>query len=325
MSKSNNIRAIAALAGVSPATVSRVINGTSPVDEEKRQRVLDAIEQTEYVPNQIARSLFLKSSRILGYIVPNITNPFFGEIGRCIEEIAFARNYRVILCNSNGDIAKEKEYVQMLQSMNADGVVMITNSSKVQYGIPLPCVVIDREFDSGSKVFTIRSAHSEGARIAAQHLYDLGCKCIVCMSQSDGISSAMQRYEGFVEFCREHALPARVVECGYDFDDGIRRTRELLETYPEVDGILAANDIAALAVYRVLSQAGKRVPQDVRLVGFDNIGVSGLVTPSLTTVAQPIREIGQLAANYIIDIVEGKQPPERSVILPVTLIKREST
>lgn len=322
---SNNIREIARQADVSPATVSRVINGTAAVDPEKRKRVLAAIAQNEYVPNQVARSLFLKSSRILGYIVPNITNPFFGEIGRYLEEVAFARNYRVILCNSNGDIVKEKEYVQTLLSMNADGVVMITNSSKAIYEIPLPCVVIDREFEDNKRVFSVRSDHYSGAQMAAQLLYNKGCKCIVCMSQSEGISSAHLRYQGFVDFCRDHGLPLRAVDCGYSFNSGIASTVELLQKYPEVDGILAANDVAALAVYRVLSERGRQVPQDVKLIGFDNIGISSLVTPALTTVGQPIEAIGRQAANSLIDIIEGQAPKQQNITLPVTLIERDST
>ncbi len=323
--KTKNIKDIAKIANVSPATVSRVINNSANVDNEKKQRVLDVISETGFIPNQIARSLYKKSSNIIGYIVPNIINPFFNEIGRYMEDVAFERNYKVILCNSDGNITKEIEYMDILYSMNADGIIIITNNTKTEHNIKIPFVIIDRDFEYKNENISVKSNHYDGGKKAANHLLDIGCKNIVCMGISQGVSSAVLRYKAYIDFCKENNIKEKFIECDYSFEDGIIKAKYLLQKYPEVDGIIASNDISAMAVYRVLTKNKIKVPEQVKLIGFDNIGVSSLVTPALTTIGQPIMEIAKRAANMIIDIIEGEEVTKKSITLPVTLIKRDTT
>lgn len=323
--KSYSIKEIAQIANVSPATVSRVMNKKIYVDKDKKDRVLAAIEQTSYIPNKVARSLFTKSSNIIGFIVPNSANPFFTEIGRYMEQVAFERGYHVIFCNSSDDINKENEYAQNLISMNTDGIVLITNNTKERQEISIPIVTIDREYEYENDFLSVSSDHYQGGRLAVEHLYEKGCRKIAYVGGCERLSSAAQRHGAYVDFCTQHKLPDISIDCQFDFNDGLAKTEYLLEHFDGIDGIIAANDIVALAVYKILCRHGLQVPQQIKLIGYDNIRESSRVTPALTTIAQPVHEIAEITANNIIDIIEGKKVDVRKVVLPVKLIERETT
>lgn len=318
---------VAKLAGVSPATVSRVINGTAKVDEGKRKRVLEAISETGFKPNEIARSLFRKSSKIIGYIIPNIENMYLSEIGRAIEMEAFKNGYKMVLCNSEGKPEKEIEYINMLESMNADGIIITTNNDDINNKIKncrIPVVGLDKKpmdiYDA-----TIQGNNYLGGRLATEHLIKCGCKKIVQMKGPDRYSSAIERFQGYIDVCKENNINPLFIESHYDFSDGLENAKELLRKFPDVDGILAASDMVAFSVYKVLYEMGKHVPEDVKIIGFDGIYLGNLMTPSLTTIAQPISEQGRLAARIIIDIVEKGEEPIKENIFPVSLKIRQTT
>ena len=157
-----------------------------------------------------------------------------------------------------------------------------------------------------------------------EHMLDSGCRNIVAMRGPQNVSSGRERFKGYLDVCRERDVKIQYVDCSYDYEDGLARTEEILETFPDVDGIIAANDMAAISAYKVLKRHGKKVPQDVQLIGFDNIIMSRLMTPELTTVAQPIAEMGAKAAQILIDHIEGKEVPQKN-IFEVKLINRETT
>lgn len=321
-----SIRDVAKIAGVSPATVSRVMNETANVDEEKRQRVLNAIQETGFKPNEVARSLFKRSSRIIGMIVPNIENPFFNELAKAIEEESYRRGYRLTLCNSNNDLEKEKKNLSLLDRMNADGIILMTNQEKMENEVHkcrIPVVMIDRQLDGGGESACIQSDHYTGGRIAMEYLISCGCEHIVHMRGPLKFSSARRRYQGYQDVCRERGLQESVIDCRYDYEDGLNKAMEILEKFPQTDGIIAANDMVAISVYKVLIRKGYRIPQDIQLIGFDNISLSRLVTPELTTVSQPIGEMGKAAVEALIHAVEGKEAIKK--IFEVKLIKRETT
>lgn len=322
-----SIREVAKIAGVSPSTVSRVMNGTAKVDEEKQQRVLAAIEETGFKPNELARALFKKSSKMIGVIVPNIENPFFNEMAKAIEEEAFRGGYKMLLCNSNDDGEKELANIEMLNQMKADGIVIMTNcdsTGKAIAGCELPVVVVDRKVSGGGEIAYIESNHYEGGRIAMKHLLECGCKNIVCMRGPQELSSGLKRYQGYKSICEEHGIKEQYVDCSYGYDSGIKATKKLLRNYPGVDGIIAPNDMVAASVYKVLHNEGLRVPEDIQIIGFDNIKFSRLFTPELTTIEQPITDMGTLAARIIIEYVQGK-PFQKENIFDVTLLKRQTT
>jgi LacI family transcriptional regulator len=321
------ISEVAKIAGVSPATVSRVMNGTAKVNKEKEKRVMEAIKQTGFKPNEIARSLYKKSSRIIGFIVPNLLNLFLVEIGRAIEDEAFQYGYKVIFCNSDEKPEKEVAYINMLTAMNADGIIISTigkNPDEEMLNCKLPIVVLDK---CGKEFFTasVQADNYTGGRLAAEHLIACGCQNIVQMHGSQEFSNARRRFHGYADVCEEHNIEPQYIESSYDYSSGILRSRELLERFPKVDGILAVSDMVALSLYRILHETGRRVPEDIMIVGYDNLELSSLMTPSLTTVAQPMEDIGRRSAKIIIDMVENNKLEQREIILPVSLKKRETT
>ena len=322
-----SIRDVATLAGVSPATVSRVMNGTAKVDAEKQARVLRAIEQTGFVPNEVARSLFRKSTKTIGLIVPSIRNPYFTELAAHVDTLATANGFRPFLCNTGYDPEKEKAAVQMLVSMNADAIIVASCSEQVKELInncPIPVVALDAMLYGADVEACVFCDYYWGGRMALEHLLDCGCKHIVCIKGPQYRYSARARYQGYRDLCQERGILERTVECDYDFDQGIAMTEELLERFPDVDGIIACNDIVAISTYKVLHKHSISVPEKIQLIGFDDISFAALLSPELTTISQPIREMAEKAVELIISneltgMTGGK------FVFPVTLVKRQTT
>lgn len=322
-----NIREVAKLAGVSPATVSRVINGTAKVSAEKRAKVLQAISSTDFVPNEVARSLFRKSARLIGLIIPSIKNPFFTQVASIIEHLAHENGYRVFLCDVGNDIEKEQAALQTLVSMNADGIIIASTNEAIQeYAAmcQIPVVAIDSLFSSKRINAYVYCDYYQGGRMATEHMIDCGCEHIVCIKGPQRIFSAKARYKGYQDVCRERDITERTVTCDYDFNAGLAMTEELLQTYPDVDGIIACNDVVALSTYKILHRKNISVPDQVQLIGFDDIDWSSLFSPELTTISQPIQKMAEKAVELIID---NKDTDEKGVeiVYPVTLTVRETT
>ena len=323
----SSIRDVAKLAGVSPATVSRVMNGTANVTEEKRRRVEAAIKETGFQPNELARALYKKSSKMIGIIVPDIENPFFSELAKAVENEAYRNGYRILLCSSGGDREKEAVNIQMFHQLRADGIIVITRcaeTGKALADCPIPVVLVDRKIEGFKENAFIEGDNYKGGLIAARHLLECGCKNIVFMREPAGYSSGRKRCQAYQEICKEYGLQEQIVDCGYDYEDGLKAAKAILEKYPKVDGILAGNDIVALSVYKIFTGAGKKIPDEVQLVGFDDIGFGELFIPELTTIHQPIQEMGQLAAQIIIKAVNG-EAYEKKNIFDTWLVQRGTT
>jgi len=208
--------------------------------------------------------------------------------------------------------------------MNADGIILTTSSEGVDSdieGCTIPVVVTDRlTAQSGADAY-IHCDHYKGGRIATEHLIECGCQNIVCLRGKQDISSARERYLGYKEVCNERGIALKVIDCDYSSEAGRRATEQMLEIYPEVDGIVACNDIVAISAYKVLHQKGIQVPKQIQLIGYDNIRLAELVTPELTTVAQPIERIGVKAVELLLQ----KEEKEKEYILEPKLIVRETT
>lgn len=322
-----SIRDVAALAGVSPATVSRVMNGTAKVDPEKKERVLQAIEQTGFVPNEVARSLFRKSAKTIGLIVPSIRNPYFTELAAHVDAMALQHGFRPFLCNTGYDPEKEKAAVQMLVSMNADAIIVASCSEQVRETIndcPIPVVALDAMLYGADVEACVFCDYYWGGRMAMEHLLECGCKNIVCIKGPQYRYSARTRYQGYRDICQERGVQEQTVECDYDFNQGIAMTEELLKRFPDVDGIIACNDIVAISTYKVLHKRNIAVPEKIQLIGFDDISFSTLLSPELTTINQPIKDMTEKAVELIVNneltgMTGGK------FVFPVTLVKRQTT
>lgn len=321
------IREVAQLAGVSPSTVSRVMNGTANVDKEKKERVLAAIGKTSFQPNELARALYKKSSKIIGLIVPNIENPFFSELAGVIEETAFGYGFRLLLCNSNNDTEKEQVNINMLSQMKADGIILITNSgytSQMIADCTLPVVIVDRHVPDTGEIAFIESDHYSGGKLATQCLAGCGCRKIICLRGPQKFTSGVLRFRGYQDVCREYGIEERFIDCEYSFASGKKAAEKMLEVFPDAEGVVAANDMVALSAYKVFRSRGIRVPEDIQIVGFDDIGFSTLVSPEVTTVRQPVREMGRRAVDIIYQFGSG-QAFDKESIFEVQLVERETT
>lgn len=321
------IREVARLAGVSPATVSRVMNGTAHVEEEKRRRVQKVIEETGFKPNEVARALFKRSSRVIGVIVPDIVNPFFNEMAKAIEGEAYRQGYRMMLCCSENRAEKERESIRILVQMNADGIILMTNNEEVEQDVKasaIPVVLLDRQLPRSCGIACIQADNYEGGKLAAEYLIRCGCRQLINVCGPRRFSSARQRYLGYEEVCRRYGREIRTLECEYSFEAGVQAGKEILERWPEADGIMACDDMVAAAICKVLKKAGRQIPDEVQLIGFDGVAFGTMFAPELTTVAQPIDEMGKAAVEWIIHYVEEKEIG-KDQIFPVHLVKRETT
>jgi len=322
----SSIREVARLANVSPATVSRVMNGTANVDEEKAQRVFRAIEETGFVPNEVARSLFKKSAKMIGLILPTIENPFFTQLASAIDKTATQNGYRLFMYSTEGDPEKELAAFQMLRAMNTDGIILTSCGEHLRPHVEsckIPIVVTDRFSPIECVDAYVYCDAYQGGRMAAEHLLDCGCKNIVCMRAPQRVTSARTRYEGYRDVCKERGIPEQIIECDYDFSAGLTATEELLERFPHVDGIIACNDMVAISAYKVLHKRQIAVPEQVQIIGFDDIDLASLISPELTTIAQPIQDIGTKATELIIHNETTKHGTH--FVFPAALIKRETT
>ena len=322
-----NIRKVAELAGTSPATVSRVINGTANVSPETWQRVLDAIAQTDFVPNEIARTLFKKSSSIIGLILPSIRNPYFTQLAAILDELALEKGYRIFLCSTGYDLEQERAALQNLMAMHVDSIIVASCSQQLLEDInacPLPIVALDAMLSGADVEACIYCDYQQGGRLAMEHLLENGCENIVCIKGPQIRYSARARYEGYQAVCRERGIPEQTVECDYDFLQGLAMTEELLRRYPDADGIIACNDIVAISTYKVLRGRNISVPGQVQLVGFDDVALSSLISPELTTVRQPLEAMAQKTISLIANR-ELVQLKGVKFVFPVTLTPRETT
>ena len=322
-----SIREVAQLAGVSASTVSRVMNGTAKVDPEKKERVLRVIEETGFVPNEVARTLFRKSAKTIGIIVPSIRNPYFTELAAHIDAFSLQCGFRPFLCNTGYDPEKEKAAVQMLVSMNADAIIVASCSEQIRETLnncPIPVVALDAMLYGADVEACVFCDYYEGGRMAAEYLIERGCRNIVCIKGPQHRYSARCRYQGYMDVCQERNIPVQSVECDYDFNQGLAMTEELLEKYPDVDGIIACNDIVAISTYKVLYEKNISVPDQVQLIGFDDIYFSTLLSPELTTICQPVKDMAEKAVELIVNneltgMTGGK------FIFPISLAVRQTT
>ncbi len=325
------IHDVAREAGVSASTVSRVLNGTAPVNEEKRRRVLHAVEKLNYRPNALARGLKKKRTYTIGLIVPDITNPFFAEVAKGVEDASRDYGYTVILCNSENDPARERTYLNVLGEKQVDGVIFVTaGSNEVNRSTPLespiPLVMLDREIP-GIHADSVLVDNKRGAYEAARHLLTLGHKRIGIITGPLPLSTAVERWEGYRKAMREAGVPVdpRLVKNGgFTFEGGYAAMQEILGEGDPPSALLASSDIMALGAMKAIEECGFRIPEDVAVVGFDDIMVASLVKPALTTVAQPKRQMGQLAVEMIVERLERGRKRVRRVLLAPRLVIRES-
>jgi LacI family transcriptional regulator len=330
------LRDVAADAGVHPATASRALNpGTRAlVNEETARRVLDSAERLGYRPNPIARGLKTNRSYTIGVVVPDLRNPLFPPIARGVEERLEPSGYTSLLANTDNDNEREKLSFEALRARQVDG--FITGTARRQHpllreladtGIPL--VQVNRRMDDDD-IPSVVADDIAGVRLAVEHLVELGHRRIAHVAGSLEVSTGQQRFDGFLTAMADRGVDVDEAMIptarNYSEAEGYRLTRALLEAGASFTAILAGNDLMALGCIDALNEAGLRCPDDVSVVGFNDMDWSARFAPPLTTVRVPHHEMGVEAAALLLDrLAGGATQPARHLVLPVEMVVRGSS
>lgn len=325
------IRDVASEAKVSPSTVSHVINGTRYVDPETQMRVRSAIEALGYRPNSLARSLRRRETSTIGLLVPDNASPFFADLSRAIEDAGFAEGYSVVLCNSDGSEAKEATYIDVLISKQVAGLLLISSGSRpdplqLVLKANVPVVVVDRRLGD-LPVDQVLVDNEQGGYRAGQYLLELGHRRIGCITGPSSVILSADRIVGFRRALAEAGAslaPEAIVDGDFHYVGGVAAMHELLRRNLKLTAVFAANDLMAIGVINALIRSKLRVPDDVSVIGFDNIWQSNAVIPSLTTIAQPVAELGQISIKLLLERIENPGKPPTRIMLSTELVERES-
>ncbi|WP_342573091.1 LacI family DNA-binding transcriptional regulator [Paenibacillus sp. FSL R5-0749] len=319
------IKDVAQLAGVSVATVSRVINDRGYVHADTRKKVEDAVKALNFSPNEVARSLYKRKSKLIGLLLPDIANPYFPQLARGVEDGMQEQDYRLIFGNSDEDERKEQDYIQTFIQNNVVGVISSTNypHSSIYKNLKIPVVFLDRTSLDRPSVY---ADGREGGRLAAREIIQRGSRRITVMQGPSQIRPAQDRFEGAIEIIRDAGLDYRVIQTtSFSINEAGIWAEELFRKYADTDGVIASNDIAAMAVLHEASRIGRKIPDDVQVIGFDDIPMSSLLSPALSTIHQPAYEMGREAAGLLIKLVEQAAIENKNIQLPVSFIERGTT
>ncbi|MFJ6413824.1 LacI family DNA-binding transcriptional regulator [Terribacillus saccharophilus] len=319
---------VARLAGVSPTTVSRVLNDRGYISNETREKVQDAMTKLNYFPNDIARSLFTKRSNLLGIIMPTTSNPFFGELTFHLESICASLGYKVLLCNSLNQKDKEKKYLDMLMRNQVDGIIVGThNLGILNYQKQnLAVVSIDRYLSKTIPV--VSSDNYAGGKLATELLIGKGCEHIVLIDGVKEIEKSYLRREAYTDALVKVGKKPIIYEIPEVFNVQSQQViiEKIFSEHPEADGVFATNDIFAASYITAAKRHGKKIPEDIKVVGYDGTETVRTVLPDLTTIRQPIELIAKEAINILLKEIEGEftdLPYETK--LPITLIEGSTT
>ena len=319
---------VAKEAGLAVATVSRIMNNRGYISEEARRKVEAAAEKLNYRPNELARSLSKQKNNTIGIIVPHIEHPYFAKLISNIEKAASDRKYKILLCNTREEHEREQEYLDMCVSNRLMGVILgspvLEPEALIKLNIPI--ITIERYLGQGTA--SIVCDNFQGGVMAANHLIDRGCRYLINFGGVENNSMpADEREEGFLRTCEQRNVIGLSVKSKaneyymMEYHDYIEK---ILKEHPEVDGIFASSDIIADQVIQVCTRLEIGIPDKMKLVGFDDVNVAALTTPTITTIRQPVKEIADMAVDLLIKSAQGEVIPTK-VMLPVKLIVREST
>jgi len=325
-----NIYDVAHAAGVSISTVSHVLNGTRYVSPDTTAKVLAAIEQLNYRPSSLARAMVRQETRTIGLIVPDIGNPFYADLGRGVENYGYEAGYNVLLCNSDRMAEKETAYLDMLISKRVDGVIYATSDRAEERLAPLrahgvPVVTFDRDY---AGISAIMLDNYSGGMAATCHLVELGHRRIACITGPETLSLSSDRVRGYRAALEAGGLPedpALILHGDYTYGSGHVAAIAFMSLPDPPTAIFACNDAMAIGAMAALRELGLCVPEQVSVVGYDNITASAFACPPLTTIATPIRELGEQLCQLLLDSIDAPHQEEaRRLVMRSELIVRQS-
>jgi LacI family transcriptional regulator len=326
-----SIKDVAKEAGVSIATVSRVLNDVDVVNEETKKKVKDAIKKLGYRPNIIARSLKTQRTKTIGILIPDISSQLYPEIVRGTEDVANIYDYNIILCNSDSDLEKEKEYLRVLKEKMVDGLLYMSSSLEPEIvelikELEIPTVLIET-IDKEKTFPSVSIDNREAAYDAVTYLLNKGNKKIAYIGiHKDAVNANAARYFGYEDALKEQGIEIdeNLLHFGeIKAKEGYDGIIEILSK-TEVDAVFCTTDELAMGVINALRDKGIKVPEDVDVVGFENIYTAALFYPRLTTVSQPMYDMGSVGMRMLIKIANKKELEEKNYILPYEIIERDS-
>jgi len=328
----HTITDVAKMAGVSITTVSHVINKTRFVSEELVERVNAAIDGLNYQPSALARSLRTKTSGTIGIVIPDNTNPFFAEVVRGIEDFYFEHGYSVFLCNSDGDSDKEYHHLKLLREKNVDGLILVSagddrDSQELLEEGTIPSVIIDREVNN-LHTDSVLIDNFRGGYEATLHLIELGHKRIGCITGPSQVTPSGQRLKGYVKALGDNGISFDenlIVTGDFKSQSGHKGLKQLMQNRPSPTAIFACNDLMAIGALAASREIGLEIPEQLSLIGFDDITLASMVVPKLTTVAQPKRDLGETGAKLLFQQITKDKKQEAVVLLQPNLVIRDST
>jgi LacI family transcriptional regulator len=326
------VKDVANKAGVSIATVSRVLNETRFVSDELHQRVMEAVDELNYRPNAIARSLRCRRTHNIAMVVPDIAYPLLAEVARGVQERSYRLGYSAIMCVSDGNPEREADCLQTLMEKQVDGIILVAAGSKswhvqalVAAGLPL--VICNRALP-GVRADTVVADDEASGWLAVTHLLDLGHEEVGCIAGPESLSVSQDRVNGYRRAMQSRGTPCRpdlLVHGDFRYRGGYEAMHRLLDLTTPPNAIFACNDMMAMGAICAASQRRRRIPEDVAIVGCDDIAMARFTNPSLTTVAQPKHQMGSMAVDMLTEKMELGESPDTQRVLPVELVIRDSS
>ncbi|TVY08470.1 LacI family DNA-binding transcriptional regulator [Paenibacillus cremeus] len=322
---------VAEAAGVSIATVSKVINGTGRISDKTRKHVLDVMEELKYKPSMVASALTGKSTFTIGLTIPDLANPFFAEIARAVEDRGHEYGFNVFICSTDNDPEKEVKYFSLLTQKRVDGIIIASRTQKDQFlkrliQHQIPIAMIAREMPTLA-VDTVMVDDFLGGYQAGSHLIELGHRRIAMIAEDMSEMSSRERVRG----CRQAMLDAKVepdealiVVGGFAVESGKAAMDRLLEQDHKPTAVFACNDVLAIGAIQSARQHGLQVPKELSVIGFDNTVLATIVDPPLTTIAQPIQDIGRQVVDLLVEEIKGEKALKQRVLLMPQLVVRSS-
>lgn len=322
------IKQVAQHAGVSAATVSRVLNNDARVSIEVRERVLASVKELDYRPNRIARSLRRQSSETIGVIVSDIENPHFTKAVRTIENAAYEQGYRVVLCNTDESAEKQKAYLDVLAAEQVTGIIIapaVADDPTIRHLLDtgIPIVAFDRSLND-ERADAVLADNVAAAQLATKHLIDQGRKHIGFIAGRAKIKTGADRSLGYELAMREAGREPIIGEGGFRMELAQQATKDLIASHKELDGLVIANNLMAIGAARVLRESGVTIPEEIAVVGIDDPPWAPLVSPAMTTLGQPTQTMATMAFDLLVGRIRKERSVPREMVYQFELIVRES-
>lgn len=320
---------IAKAVNVSKTTVSMVLNNKeNNISKETKEKILKVAKELNYVPNYLAKSLITKKSYSIGVVVPDIQNPFFAQMLKGIEKIAENNGYSIILCNTLNSKKREEQHIKLLMSKSIDGIIIAPSHDENDYfniletqGIPF--VIVDRIFEGFEKFNGVFCDNEKGIKIGLDYLYNKNKRKIAFIGGNKEYSTANIRLKTYIEKASELGICCKGnIEGDFSLEGGFDATKKLMKKGLDLDAIFFGSDIMAIGGMKYLLRNGYKIPEDVSILGFDNIDICNFIEPELTTVAQPIYNIGEESIKFLFKLINKEEIKENIIKLDPYLVER---